>query len=502
MSLIIVQNLTFGYEGSPDNVFEAVSFQLDTQWKLGLIGRNGRGKTTLLHLLEGRYEYQGLIQAGVNFAYFPWQPQDKSLLAGEVALEATAGAEEWRLRRELSLLSVPEQVLDRPFDTLSGGEQTKILIAALFLRPGGFPLIDEPTNHLDELGRRRLADYLRGKGGFILASHDRTLLDGCVDHILSINRRTIQVQAGNYSTWKLNWDRQDAFEKDKNEKLKKQIRQMEQAVRQTAGWSDAVESSKKGSRNAGLRPDRGYIGHKSAKMMQRAKNIQRRQQRQIEEKEGLLQDAELEARLVLRPLDPVKNRLIQARDLVLYQGGKPICKPLDFVIQPGDRAALAGPNGAGKTTLLRLCAGEQVEYTGEFYRASGLQLAIAPQDTSGMRGDLRLLARQQGVEESLLLALLRKLGLERRHLERPLEQMSEGQRKKAALALSFCTSAHLYLWDEPMNYIDLASRLQLEQAILESSPTMVLVEHDAAFVSTVATKIIPVDPAPGVRLEA
>lgn len=495
MSLISIQNLTFGYEGSPDNVFENVSLQLDTQWKLGLIGRNGRGKTTLLRLLEGRYDYTGSIQAQADFAYFPWQPRDKTAPAGQAALEAAAGCEEWRLRRELNLLNVPEEALDRPFDTLSGGEQTKILIAALFLRSGAFPLIDEPTNHLDVLGRRRLADYLKTKGGFILASHDRALLDGCVDHILSVNRRSVQVQAGNYSAWKQDWDRRDAFEKGKNEKLKKEIRQLEEAARQTAGWSDAAERGKKGSRNAGLRPDRGYIGHKSAKMMQRAKNIQRRQERQIEEKAGLLQDAELEASLTLRPLSSGRPRLIQARDLVLRYDGRPVCRPLNFVIEPGDRAALSGPNGAGKTTLLRLCAGEAVEYTGEFYLAPGLELALVPQDTGGLRGGLRQLARDQGADESLLLALLRKLGLERKDLDRPIQQMSEGQRKKAVLALSFCKPAHLYLWDEPLNYIDLASRLQLEEAVLESGPTMVIVEHDAAFVQTTASKIIEVEPA-------
>lgn len=112
-----------------------------------------------------------------------------------------------------------------------------------------------------------------------------------------------------------------------------------------------------------------------------------------------------------------------------------------------------------------------------------------------MQGELRQLARDQGADESLLLALLRKLGLERKDLERPMQQMSEGQRKKAALALSFCKPAHLYLWDEPLNYIDLASRLQLEEAVLESGPSLLLVEHDAAFVQTAATKIIEVEPA-------
>lgn len=494
MSLIDVRHLTFGYDGSPDNVFEDVSFQLDTGWKLGFIGRNGRGKTTFLRLLMGQMAYGGTIAASTDFRYFPCPVEDRQAKAWQVALQGAGDCEQWQLQRELSLLKVPEEALDRPFATLSGGEQTRLLMAALFAGEGAFPLIDEPTNHLDQQGRRQLARYLRGKEGFLLVSHDRDFLDACVDHILSINRRTIQVQAGNFSTWQQNRQQQDALELQQNEKLKKEIRRMEEAARRTSGWSDAVEKTKKGSRNAGLRPDRGYIGHKSAKMMQRAKNLERRQQQSIQQKKSLLQDAELEASLALQPREAPKRRLLEARGLVLYQGGRPLCRPLDLTLEQGERLAILGRNGAGKSTLLRLCAGEDVAYTGSFYRAPGLEQNIVPQQTHHLRGGLRDLARQQQVEESLLLALLRQMGLERRHLERPVEQMSEGQRKKVLLALAFCRPYMLYLWDEPMNYIDVITRMQLEEAVQDSRATIVFVEHDSAFVRHTATKTVELAP--------
>ena len=133
MSLIDVKNLSFSYYGGYGEIFENASFQIDTDWKLGLIGRNGRGKTTFLNLLAGKYEYEGKISSGVKFVYFPFEVKDKTRLTREVVFGINTDAEEWRIYRELSLLGVDESLLYRPFDTLSGGEQTKILLAALFL---------------------------------------------------------------------------------------------------------------------------------------------------------------------------------------------------------------------------------------------------------------------------------------------------------------------------------------------------------------------------------
>ena len=188
MSLINVSNLTFAYDGSYDNIFENVSFQIDTNWKLGFTGRNGRGKTTFLNLLLKKFEYSGTISSQCVFEYFPFEVPDKGMITAQVVESIYPEHQEWGLVRELSLLEIDEEVLRRPFCTLSNGEQTKVLLAALFLKKNSFLLIDEPTNHLDTYGRELLSKYLKGKKGYILVSHDRALLDGCIDHILSINK--------------------------------------------------------------------------------------------------------------------------------------------------------------------------------------------------------------------------------------------------------------------------------------------------------------------------
>lgn len=158
MSLIQVKNLSFTYEDSFDPVFENVSFQIDTDWKLGFIGRNGKGKTTFLKLLTGEYEYSGSILSSVDFEYFPYQVENKEQLTYEIA-------------------------------------------GSLFLKEHAFLLIDEPTNHLDAAARDKIADYLAHKKGFILVSHDRDFLDRCTDHVLVLNRRSIEVRKGSFSSW-------------------------------------------------------------------------------------------------------------------------------------------------------------------------------------------------------------------------------------------------------------------------------------------------------------
>ena len=146
---------------------------------------------------------------------------DRDRTTAEIFAEVCPQAEDWERLRELSYLEVREEVLERPFETLSHGEQTKVLLAALFLNEGRFLLIDEPTNHLDRKARGTVSAYLKRKKGFILVSHDRCFLDGCVDHILSLNRSEIEVQSGNFTSWFTNFQRRQEFELAQDEKLKK-----------------------------------------------------------------------------------------------------------------------------------------------------------------------------------------------------------------------------------------------------------------------------------------
>lgn len=492
MSLIDVVNLTFAYEGSYENVFENVSFQLDTDWKLGFTGRNGRGKTTFLNLLLGKYEYQGTISSSVEFEYFPYLVEHPERMTLDVIEEKLPEFEEWRLFKELNFLKMDAEVLYRPFSTLSYGERTKILLAALFLGENKFLLIDEPTNHLDVDARRLVAEYLNKKKGFILVSHDRMFLDRCVDHILSINKMNIEVQKGNFSSWYANKEAQDRLEMMQNEKLKGEVKRLEAASRQAGGWSDKVEKSKKGQRTAGLRPDRGFIGHKAAKMMKRSKVLETRREKAVEDKSKLLKNIETADALKLYPLKYHTDRMMEIKDVCVFYGEHKVCGGVSFEVWQGDRVCLSGVNGCGKSSMLKLISGqtEELRYTGKCQVGSGIKISYVSQDTSFLKGNLREIAEESGIDESLFKAMLRKLDLNRGQLEKDISQYSAGQKKKVLLAKSLCEQAHIYVWDEPLNYIDVLSRIQIEELILAYKPTMIFVEHDEAFRENIATKVV------------
>ena len=317
-------------------------------------------------------------------------------------------------------------------------------------------------------------------------SHDRRFLDGCVDHILALNRADIQVQAGNYSSWKENFDRAQQFEEAKDERLRKDVRRLQKAARRTSVWSDRVEASKTGAY------DKGFVGHKSAKMMKRAKSLEARQEKALEEKQGLLQNREAMEALKLSPLTHHARRLVSCSELDLWYGDRKVCGPLRFAVEQGERAALEGRNGSGKSSLLKLLMGQEIRHGGELSLAPGLQVSYVPQDASFLRGSLGDFILERGIGESLFKAILRKLGFSREQFGRNLEDFSGGQKKKALIAASLCEQAHLYVWDEPLNYLDVRSREQLEEAVLSSGATLLFVEHDAAFLDAVPTRRIEI----------
>ncbi len=491
MSIIQVTNLTFAYEGSYDNIFEKVSFQLDSDWKLGFTGRNGRGKTTFLKLLLGEHEYRGSISASVDFEYFPYPVADRSALTHEVIDRINPDYEHWQLLRELSLLKVSEDVLYRPFETLSSGEQTKVLLAAMFLKTNSFLLIDEPTNHLDLHARQLVSDYLKSKRGFILVSHDRAFLDNCVDHILAINRTNIEVQKGTFSDWWDNKTRQDQHELAENEKLRKDIKRLSEAAQRTSHWSNEVEKSKFGVDKTGAKPaDRGYVGHKAAKMMKRSKTLEHRQQAAVEDKSKLLKNIESAESLKISQLAYHTDRMAELERVSVHYGEKTACRDVSFAIEQGERIALTGPNGSGKSSILKLIWGEPLDYSGTFRKGSQLQISYVTQDTSHLQGNLSDYAAEHKIDESLFKAILRKLDFARVQFEKDISSFSAGQKKKVLIARSLSERAHLHIWDEPLNYIDVLSRMQIEELLLAHAPTLLFVEHDSEFCRNIATKVV------------
>lgn len=506
-----MNDLSFTYEGSSDQVLSHVTFQIDTNWKLGLIGRNGRGKTTLLKLMMGAYDCQGSIYSPVSFDYFPYDvsDQDLSLTASELMEKWKPSIEPWQVLIQMDQIHMDAECLYRSFSTLSFGERTRVMLAVLFAGENEFLLIDEPTNHLDDKARLIVKEYLSSKKGFILVSHDRDLLDAVCDHILAFNKSTVDVQGGNFSSWWANKERSDAYAQSENEKHLREISKLKTAADRSSRWAAKNESTKIGfdpikeQRGMGTR---AYIGAKTKKMQSRVKSVEKRINKEIEEKKDLLQDIERVDDLKIPQMPFYKEVLVNAYDLTLrYQdAAKPLFTGLRFQVTRGQRVLLKGANGCGKSSILKAVLKESnlpdkdernllpqnLVVEGTLQVTSGLVISYVNQDTSFLKGSIHDFCLERHLDLSLFLSVLRILDFSRETFVKDLSDLSEGQKKKILLAASLITPAHLYIWDEPLNYIDVFSRMQIEKLILAYQPTMLLVEHDVRFAQTVATQIV------------
>lgn len=491
MGTIQISNLSFKYDQMTDWLFDSVNLSIDASWKLGLIGRNGRGKSSLMHLLMGELSYSGSIVSDLSFAYYPQPVSDDSLSASDVAREV-AGLESydiWRIETEMEKLQVSSEILQRSFATLSPGERTKVLLAALFVDDGRFQLIDEPTNHLDIEGREVVANYLRSKRGFIVISHDRNFLNQVIDHVISINRNDIDVYQGDFDTWEHEKSVEDQRELREKTQLKKDINKLKTSAAKKENWAQQTEKSKqkniKMDQHTNL--DKGFLGHKSAKMMKKATIIQKRADEAIEKKQGLLKNIEITAPISLN-YEEIKHydRVIYANDFQMFNSTIETPK-VSFTVKTGQVMALLGKNGIGKSTIFkRIMNMEQpFQQKGEIQVKKSINISYLPQETQ-IRGTIVQVAEKEQYDVERIFSNLRKLGFERNLFNDPIESMSQGQKRKVALAISLSQPANLYLWDEPFNYLDVITRDQIVSAIKKQHPTMLIIDHDLGLIEEIA----------------
>ena len=484
MSQIQINNLNFIYPGQAEYIFKNVNLTLDTDWKLGLIGRNGSGKTTLLKLLLGEYESNGAIGKNVEFEYFPYEIPKEDILTIDIAYKIIPDLEEWKLYKELNLIKLDEGILYRNFNTLSGGEMIKFLLICAFLKDNKFLLIDEPTNHIDEESKESLIEYLKLKKGFILVSHDREILNEVIDHVLYIGRQTITLEQGTYDSWKLNKTNKDNDEIEQNKRLKNDITKLDAIAKKTENWSNSIEKSKKGAF------DKGHVGHQAAKMMKRAKVLENRRDKKIEEKSSLLKDVDILPDLQMKPLAASRKNLILAQNLSIFYDKKILFDKLNFEINVGERVAISGKNGSGKSSIIKLIIGENIPSNNGIKVMPNLKISYVSQMTNEVKGTISEYARYNNVDEGIFRAMLQKLGVDKEKLDKDLSDLSEGQKKKVMIARSISEDSEIYIWDEPLNYLDIQSREQIESMILKYEPTMLFIEHDETFINKIATKVV------------
>lgn len=520
MSKIVVNDLSYHYIEHFNPVFEHVNLVLDTEWKLGLIGRNGRGKSTFLNLLNGTLKPdRGIISMKVQTELFPYEINQTYKKTMDVIKETIGGLKtmedrmeeiisandesrmeeyqeiladyleldgfniESKIRRELNLMELSEELLERDYEVLSGGEKTKMQIISLFLRKNAFILLDEPTNHLDIEGKSSLIHYLQGKKGFILVSHDREFLDQVIDHVLSINKTDIELEKGNYSSWKKNTQQKETFEFKARTRLQKEIKTLEEQALNKRDWAEIAESTK----NQHGKFQRSS-GSKAAQFMKHAKNAESKAEKNLEEKKQLLKNYEVAAELIIRQEILEENQLVKVKDLSFGYNQKPFIRNLSFTIHSGDRIWIRGGNGCGKSTLLKLIAGYlKVENAIEY--SENLAITETYQEPLWREGYIKEFVSDREHLENII-AFCHCFDLSDATLQRPIETWSGGEKRKLDIARALSDKNQLILLDEPLNYMDVYFREQLEAAILKDTPTIVFVEHDERFGKNIANKII------------
>ena len=487
MAQIIIESMSFYYKEYFESIFENVNLNLDSNWKLGLIGRNGRGKTTLLRLIHGELlPDQGRIDKSINTEFFPYpmglefsktidvikenigglrtledKLEDMDCLQRYIDLEGYLI--ESRILKEMNLIKLPDSLLDRDYNTLSGGEKTKINLVTLFLKRNVFVLLDEPTNHLDVEGKRIIAKYLKGKKGFIVVSHDRKFLDVICDHMLSINKKSIEIEKGNYSTWLKNKELTEQYELRTKEKLEKEIVSLEQRAKTNRAWAGVANKQK--SEFAGHFRTNG-----SQSYMRQAKRSEKRIQDNIQEKKQLLGNFEKEKKLKLNQSDNISTAWLLIADHISFGYTEDILiDDFSLTINRGDIIWLRGENGKGKSTLLKLLSKrrnldeEQADIRGEImsgniYHMQGLDIAFSYQEPFLKGGFPKDYFTDN---HSYWHELCLSFDLPHNFLTRPIETYSNGEIKKLEMARALSLPNHILFLDEPLNYMDIYFRKQL-----------------------------------------
>ncbi|MCB5424860.1 ABC-F family ATP-binding cassette domain-containing protein [Altererythrobacter sp. CC-YST694] len=484
---------------------------------VGLVGRNGSGKSTLLAIAAGlAAPLSGDVTPTGRVGFLRQIQPDAGAIACALGVEAPLAAmarleagegtaqdaalAEWdlpeRLDAVLSGIGLAGLDLARDVAGLSGGERTRLAIAALLLDAPDLLLLDEPTNNLDREGREAVLALLRGwQGGALVASHDRELLEE-MDQIVALSPVGITLHGGGWGDFVEARDAARVRAETELDCARRTQRQQVQRARQRE------EAQARRDRAGRARSERGgepkiLLGALKRRAEASAGALDALAERQSEEARALVEQARSRVE-VITPLSidlppsglSAGRRLLALRDVVLEVDGKPILGPVSFEITGPERVALSGPNGSGKTSLLRIVLGEIEPTLGEVFRAPG---AIAMLDQHAALLDPgaslieAMMARHPGMTRHDAHAALARFAFRNREAERIAGTLSGGERLRAALAL-VCSGnqvPQLLVLDEPTNHLDLEAVEELERALQAYDGAMLVVSHDPAFLSAI-----------------
>ena len=510
--LISADNLHFGFNGGC--LLEKVCFSLNEGDRVGLIGGNGEGKTTLIRLILGELEPESgvlfrkngmrlgyLAQSGgydsANTVYEEMTEIFREDIAAVNALREVEEkisvcdehSEEYRILSqkyealnkkiaardsynfEVKIRTVLngmgfENVYQQPICTMSGGEKTRLKLCRLLLEEPELLILDEPTNHLDMKTLFWLEDYLSSfKGAILTVSHDRYFLDKLVSHIYELENKRLSVFKGNYTKYKIL----------KAEKVAHLLKEYEKQQEERAHMQEYV--------------DRNLVRASTTKMAQ--------SRRLALEKMELIEKPALPPtppRFVFSYAEKPYERVLEIENLRLTAGEKVLLEKANFSLIRGEKCAIIGDNGTGKSTLIKeIVRGKNPAVRfGRFVKIAYYEQEHGNLDLNEtVLGELW--GRHVSWDQTKVRSILAQAGLVAEDMDKQVRMLSGGERAKLALAVFECEGGNVLILDEPTNHLDLAARESLENALKEFDGTLLFVSHDRYFIRALAGKILELE---------
>ena len=501
---ISFSGLSKAYEGK--TVFENVKGQINDGDKVGLIGSNGVGKTTLVKVLTGREEKEaGEISYSPSYIktlYIQQYPEfEEGISVYEDILKFLyqwnennnphdAGDMETLVKTALNRVGLEEEIWNQRATRLSGGEKTKLILTRMFVCDFDFLILDEPTNHLDMASYEWLEDFIKELDKpMLIVSHDRFFLDNVVNTIWELTPRGLKTYEGNYTNYRLQKEMEIKNITKEYHKQQAKIQQLTVMISDRENWYHRAHKS------AGQNDYLRARAKKQASTLKAKKTQLERLEREKIEK----------PRKELSPAFDVINKniigrkiprfLIQGKNVSKSFGDNPILKNISFNIERGDKIAVIGANGSGKSTFLKTICGVYDDYSGSLRINPSVSIGYFSQELDNLNHEATILddVLKEGAtvqETRLLLASLLFRGDD---VFKKIGNLSMGEKGRVAFAKLILSGANLLVLDEPTNYMDIQSKEKVEEALEEFQGSIIFVSHDRYFINRLASRIFLIE---------
>ena len=535
MFTIKLNKISYRYENNVEDTINDISFDICNTDKIALIGPNGKGKTTILKILNGELlNYSGSIsfpKNKLNIAFLHQQEENSACLVSEylqnpklvqlsrkmieieqlfdhsysesLLTEYGNLHEEYlsldaynyvnKCLRMLDQYSFSHDDFNRPLHSLSGGEKTRLQLVRVLLEEPDFLIMDEPSNHLDYVMLENLENYLKNLTiPLVFVSHDRTFIDNVANKVIVLERSSCTVLKTNFSEYKKLQEEKHNLDLEKYNERQEKIKQLQNAASARRKWASSFQ---KETGNEGRSYKFEMITNPAKQMMRQAKSIENRI-KVLEKTDPISKPWMEEKRNISFNTDTrVSQTVLTLKDICLAYEQKNVLLNFNLLVEKADRIHLKGKNGSGKTSLMKIIYKSLLPDSGTVLYGTNLKIAYFDQELNNLKNDLSIIEFLSAFNEDLtyLRTVMGCLKIEKENIYKKIAVLSYGEKVKVSLCSLLISTNNLLLLDEPTNHLDIDSRIALEEALSDYQGTIIFVSHDRTFINKLATYEICLD---------